>query len=458
MTESIDVAIVGAGPAGMAAALQLQALGLRVRVLDEQASPGGQIYRSAREAPAARSALLGADYEAGRAVVSAFLASGIDYVPQASVWLVTAEREVHYRAAGQLRRLAAASVLFCCGAYERPMAIPGWTLPGVMTAGAAQIQLKSAGQVPTEPVILAGSGPLLYLLAWQYLRAGVAIGALVDTAHPRDALRALRHLPKALGNARQLCKGIGLLRAIRRAKVPWFRGASDLRVQGHTQAEGLSFVSAGQARQVPARLILLHQGVVPNTQPTLALQARHRWDDPRQCWVAEQDAWGELSVPGCFVAGDGAGIEGATAAALQGRIVAMGIAQGLQRIAPGEATRLAKPWRRRLARERSARPFLDALYLPQAAYLAPADETIVCRCEEVTAGAIRHYATLGCQGPNQAKAYGRCGMGPCQGRQCGLAVTRLLADACGVSPAEVGYYRIRPPLTPITLAELASEQ
>jgi NADPH-dependent 2,4-dienoyl-CoA reductase/sulfur reductase-like enzyme len=458
MTETIDVVVIGAGPAGMSAALQLHALGLRVRVLDEQAHPGGQIYRDVQASPSQRRAVLGADYEAGRALVAAFMASGIDHVPLAQVWMITAARDVHYRTQGQARRVQARAVLLCCGAYERPMPLPGWTLPGVMTCGAAQIQLKSAGQVPASPVVLAGTGPLFYLLACQYLRAGVTIEALVDTASPCDLGRALRHLPRALGHARPLWKGLMLLRTLRKARVPWFRGATGLHVYGEGHAEGLRFLSAGRAHDLCARLILLHQGVVPNTQPTLGLQAAHRWDDDRQCWVAEQDAWGELSIPGCFVAGDGAGIEGAEAAASQGTLTAIGIAKSLQRLTAWEADDLATPLRHRLARQRRARPFIDALYRPQHTYLAPDDATIVCRCEEVTAGDIRQYAALGCQGPNQVKAYGRCGMGPCQGRQCGLTVTRLLADAQRTSPAQVGYYRIRPPLAPVTLAELANEQ
>lgn len=458
MNESIDVLIVGAGPAGMAAALQLHALGVQVRVLDDQAGPGGQIYRGVHQASGKRSAVLGADYQEGIGQVRRFLASGIDYVALASVWLITPEREVHYRVDGQLRRVKAQKVLLCSGAYERPMPLPGWTLPGVMTAGAAQIQLKAAGQIPACPVVMVGSGPLFYLLAWQFLRAGVRIEALVDTASPLDLLRALRHLPRALGNLRQLGKGLKLLYALRRAAVPWFRAASGVRIEGQAHAEGVSFVSGGRSHRFSSRLVLLHQGVVPNTQPTLALRAAHRWDEQRQCWVAEQSEWGELSVAGCFVAGDGGGIEGAEAAAIQGRITAIGITLALQRLTPEQAQSLAGPERKRLTQVRSARPFLDALYPPQRAYLAPADETIVCRCEDVTAGAIRQYAALGCQGPNQTKAYGRCGMGPCQGRQCGLSVTRLLADAHGVSPAEVGYYRIRPPLKPITLGDLANEQ
>ena len=117
---------------------------------------------------------------------------------------------------------------------------------------------------------------------------------------------------------------------------------------------------------------------------------------------------------------------------------------------------MASPLRRALARELAARPFLDAAYPPYGAALRPADNTVICRCEEVTAGDIRSYAKLGCIGPNQTKAFGRAGMGPCQGRYCGLTVTALLADANGQSPDETGYYRIRPPLKPVTLGELAA--
>jgi NADPH-dependent 2,4-dienoyl-CoA reductase/sulfur reductase-like enzyme len=457
MLDQIEVLILGAGPAGIAAAMQLQALGIGVRVLDEQRSPGGQIYRDISYAPLARKNVLGADYTAGGEKVSAFLASGIDYVPNASVWLIDAERQVHYQVGGQARVVQAQRILLCCGAYERPMPIPGWTLPGVMTAGAGQILLKSGGQVPAGSVVLAGSGPLLYLLAVQYLQAGVRVTALVDTCTRFDLLSALRFLPAALKGWRQLCKGIGLMHSLRRAGITWHRGASSLRVEGTEHAEALTFEVNGGPQRIACDLVLLHQGVVPNTQPSLSIAAEHRWDDSQLCWVAKQNEWGELSVPGCFIAGDAAGIDGAEAAAVQGRFVALGIALSLQGLSAQVARQQAKPLRQMLAKYRSLRPFLERLYRPRPSLCVPDDETIVCRCEEVTAGAIREYAALGCLGPNQTKAFGRCGMGPCQGRQCGLAVTQILADAHNITPAQVGYYRIRPPLKPITLAELASE-
>lgn len=457
MIDQIEVLILGSGPAGMAAAMQLKALGIGVRVLDEQRSPGGQIYRDIGRASSARKSLLGADYSEGATTVNAFLASGVDYVPNASVWLISADRQVHYQVAGQARVVQAQRILLCCGAYERPMPIPGWTLPGVMTAGAGQILLKSGGQVPTGSVVLTGSGPLLYLLAVQYLQAGVRVTALVDTCARFDLLSALRFLPAALKGWRQLLKGIGLMHTLNRAGITWHRGASNLRVEGNEQAEALSFEVKGSLHRIACDLILLHQGVVPNTQPSLSIAAVHRWDDSQMCWVAEQDEWGEISVPGFFIAGDAAGIDGAEAAAVQGRVVAIGLAKSLKAVAPQAARLQAKPLRRMLAKYHSVRPFLERLYRPKPSLCIPADETIVCRCEEVTAGAIREYAALGCLGPNQTKAFGRCGMGPCQGRQCGLAVTQILADAHNLTPSQVGYYRIRPPLKPITLAELASE-
>ena len=110
---------------------------------------------------------------------------------------------------------------------------------------------------------------------------------------------------------------------------------------------------------------------------------------------------------------------------------------------------------RTLKRQRRLRRFLDHAFAPTADFQLPSDETIVCRCEEVTAGEIRQVAARGCMGPNQGKAFTRCGMGPCMGRKCALTVSQLMADAHGVSVGEIGHYRIRPPIRPITVGQLA---
>lgn len=455
--HDIDIAIIGAGPAGMAAAVAAAASGARVALLDEQEACGGQIYRGILSAPPERLRILGPDYAAGRALAERFAASGAQHITGAAVWQVTREHAVHYLREGRVASLQARQVILCTGAMERPFPIPGWTLPGVLTAGAAQILLKSADVVPAEPVVLAGCGPLLYLLGWQYVRAGVPIRAIVDTTDGADYQRALAHLGGALAGWRYLKKGLALMRALKRGGVPFYKGATALSVEGDEAVRALRFTSRGQSHRIATQAVLLHQGVVPNTQFTWALRAAHRWDDRQLCWQPVVDDWGALDLPGIFVAGDGRGIGGAVAAALQGELAGLAAAHNVGRVDAAQRDRQAAPLRAALRAHLGIRPFLDALYRPKPANRVPADDVVVCRCEEVTAGAIRGFVALGCSGPNQAKSFGRCGMGPCQGRQCGLTVTEIIADARGVPPHEVGYYRIRPPIKPVTLGELANE-
>jgi NADPH-dependent 2,4-dienoyl-CoA reductase/sulfur reductase-like enzyme len=453
--EDVDVVVIGAGPAGMSAAIAAAEFGARVVLLDEQGSAGGQIYRAINETDAARIELLGPDYAAGREVADSFAASGARHESGVAVWEVTRERRVNALQNGRVRSWQAQRVVLATGAMERPVPIAGWTLPGVMTAGAAQILLKSASVVPARGLVLAGCGPLLYLLGWQYLRAGVKIRAIVDTTDRTDHRRALAHAAGALRGWRVLAKGVKLMLALRRAGVPFYTGATALAIDGAEKAQALRFSAGGREHRIEAELVLLHQGVVPNSQFSWSLRATHRWDDAQLCWTPQSDAWGELDVPGIFIAGDGAGIGGAMAAALQGRLAGLQTVQQLGRIDAAERDRRAAPARAALITQLAVRPFLDALYRPKLR--VPADDVIVCRCEEVTAGQLRSHVALGCTGPNQAKSFGRCGMGPCQGRLCGLTVTEVIAQARGVSPAEVGYYRIRPPIKPITLGELARE-
>ncbi|OCR22411.1 (2Fe-2S)-binding protein [Pseudomonas syringae] len=455
--ETVDVVVIGAGAAGMSGAVALAGLGLGVVLLDEQGSPGGQIYRGITLAPLSRRDMLGPDYAHGNQLAQALASSTVRYEKGAAVWQVTRDHQVSYLRDGRLHTLNAKAVLLATGAMERPFPIPGWTLPGVMSAGAAQILLKSSGLAPSEPVVLAGCGPLLYLLGWQYLRAGVPIKALVDTTRPEDYWRARRHLFAALRAWPYLRKGLELMRSLRVAGIAHYTGAEQLAVEGEEAATALTFTAAGKSVRIASRCVLLHQGVVPNIQFSQSLRARHEWDAAQLCFSPAVDAWGELDVPGVYVAGDGAGIGGAQAAAVQGQLAALGIAAQLATISTAQRDQQAEPLRAKLDSNLRIRPFLDTLYQPKEQNRIPADDVMVCRCEEVTAGDLRGFVALGCAGPNQAKSFGRCGMGPCQGRMCGLTVTEVIAKARGVSAAEVGYYRIRPPIKPITLGELAGE-
>jgi NADPH-dependent 2,4-dienoyl-CoA reductase/sulfur reductase-like enzyme len=452
-----DILVVGAGPAGMAAAATAADHGADVTLLDEQARPGGQIYRDIDRSGPKRGAILGADYLHGASLADALRAAPVTYLDGAVVWAIEDEFQVSYTRHGRGVQIEAKRLILATGALERPMPVPGWTLSGVMTAGAGQILLKQSGVLPRRAV-LVGCGPLLYLTAAQMVRAGAPPLALVETQTRENLTHATRHANGALRGWRYLAKGLKLLAEIRRARLPRHTGATRIAIEGTTHAEAVTFDCGGQTHRIDCDTVLLHHGVVPNTQAARSLGVTHRWDAAQHCFSPRIDAWGQTDVEGVFIAGDGAGIGGANVAELSGRIAALGAVEHLGKITSDARDRLAAPLLRDRDREVAIRPFLDAAYPPFAEALSPVDDTLVCRCEEITAGDIRHYARLGCLGPNQAKAFGRPGMGPCQGRYCGLTVTGLLSEANGQSPDETGYFRIRPPLKPVTLGELADMQ
>src|SRR5579875_2906986 len=203
----VELAIVGAGPAGMAAAAEAAELGLDTLLVDEQPAPGGQIYRGLERA--ADDTPLGRDYLAGRALMAALRESRVAYRPATAVWHIEAASEsargsqssgtggtLYLASEGRTETVAARRIVLATGAIERPVPIPGWTLPGVMTAGAAQILLKTADLVPAGRIVLAGQGPLLYLVAVQLARArsGVPVRRWVRglRAVGRDGLERVR--------------------------------------------------------------------------------------------------------------------------------------------------------------------------------------------------------------------------------------------------------------------------
>ena len=457
MPERCDVLIVGAGPAGAAAAVELAEFGLDASIVDEAQGPGGQMWQASsrnRGTPLART--LGSKYQIGEVWADRLRSAGVRYAPETSLWHLEPAWRGYVTTRGVARTIDAGAILLATGARERAVPFPGWTLPGVMTVGAAQILLKTAGQVPADGVWIAGSGPLPLLYAMQVLELGGRIAGWLDTTPRGGAWRALPHAWSALFGTTDLLRGLWWLTRLRWSGLPTARRVTHLEAVGSNAVEAIRYrVVGGPPVTVPASLLLVHEGFAPDVHATLVARCHHRWQPEPPGLVPELDAWGMTSRDGLYAAGDIAGIAGAEAAVLRGRIAGLGLAHRLGKLSEAEAVRRAAPLRRSLRRHLGLRRFLDALYPARPEHTFLSEDTLVCRCEEVTAGQVRAAAREYPGGVDHVKAHTRAGMGPCQGRQCGSAVSQLLAQEYGCGADQVGFFRLRPPLKPVTLRELA---
>ncbi|MGG1947746.1 FAD-dependent oxidoreductase [Trinickia sp. NRRL B-1857] len=449
------VIVVGAGPAGVRAAQTLVEAGYRPTVIDEGRRDGGQIYRRQPEGfTRSYDALYGTEAARAQALHRAFeeLAPRIDYLPETLVWNIT-PGELHLSAGDRYRALAFDALIVCSGATDRIMPVKGWHHAGTYSLGGAQIALKSQGcAIGMRPVLL-GTGPLLYLLAAQYVKAGVDIVAVLDTSASRRRIRAL---PEMTALPAALWKGLKLLSILRRANVPVHRGVRPLEIQGDP-GDGVRGVSVelsdGKRLELKCDAVALGYHLRPETQLADLAGCAFEFDEAGRQWLPRVDDDGRSSIEGVYLAGDGARVRGADAAERAGRLAALAALRDL-----GENVRGMDELRHSLARyTRFADGMRRAFAWPaQEAGRLP-DETIVCRCESITAGDIREVvrATGACEA-NRAKAFSRVGMGRCQGRYCGHAAAEVIACEAGVPLAQVGRLRSQAPVKPLTMA-LAEE-
>jgi len=449
--------IVGAGPAGVRAAERLVEAGLSPIVIDEGVTAGGQIYRRP-PAILGRSArdLYGSEAAKADSVHQAFarLGSRITHHPGTTVWNIR-PGVLHTVRDRRFAELAFRDVILATGAMDRVIPLPGWTLPGVYSLGGAQIALKAQGAGIGQRVVFIGTGPLLWLCALQYAKAGATVMAVIDTtplATSLAALRALRYDP------RLVWRGLGLMAGVHRRGIRTIQGGAEPAIA--RDREGTRDIlrvtvrhdspRRGTLRSIPCDAVALGFGVKPEAQLAELAGVPFAFDQVTHAWLPQHDGTGRTAVPGVYLAGDGAGIAGADAAEVAGRRAACALLA--DRGLPVDRADVAwlDAWRMRNARVRAA---LEAAF-PFPAHLAQgiADETILCRCESISGGALREAARTG-PAPeiNRAKALTRIGMGRCQGRVCGPAAAEVLAAAIGVPVAQVGALRAQPPIKPIPI-------
>jgi D-hydroxyproline dehydrogenase subunit alpha len=470
-SDTCEAAIIGGGPAGLAAAAAMKACGVDVCLIDEQPRLGGQIYRQPPVGFRVDSWLAGKVYRRGKALLACVeRRADLRLLVPATVWaLFPAEpatgaggHHVLYDRAGKLGRLKARYVLLATGCYEMPVPFPGWQLPGVMSAGGIQTLLKSQRVAAGGNVVLAGSHPLLLIAAEQLLGAGVRVAAVVLSQSPATAARALGSPASLLGAFGQLLHAGRCLSRLRRAGVPLMLGQVVSEALGTDAVEAVRIRRSdfqGEGRVLACDAVGVCYGFLASSELARQAGARSVWE-AGSGWVVAADDFMRSSVPGVGVAGELIGVAGAQAAALSGEIAGLGIAVDCGRLAADAAVLRARALRRRLDRARRFGRLLSRLSSPAPQLLrrlaTPA--TLLCRCEDVTVeeltAALQHDP--GVASASAAKLLTRVGMGACQGRMCETAVRQLIAASRGSALSEIAGYVPRAPVKPVPLAAFAA--
>jgi NADPH-dependent 2,4-dienoyl-CoA reductase/sulfur reductase-like enzyme len=445
-----DVLVVGAGPAGLAAATETAAAGLDVTVVDENPRSGGQIWRQRFPgAPASadpKVRLPAVRHLAGTVCVG-----------------FRGPREALVSGPGPAHTVRARAVVLATGAYERVYPVPGWTLPGVLTAGAAQALVKGSATMPYRRVVVAGTGPLLLAVAHDLLAAGVEVAAIVEAVRP--GARHWRALGALRGAGPVLAEGARYAAAIARARVPLRTGWGVRTVTGTDRVTGVELARlapdwsflGGARRTVECDAVLFSHGFASSVDLPAQLGVRIVRDELRQGWRPARTPHFRTSVPSVYAVGDCAGVGGSLVASAEGRLAGMDLVARFTGTAPvvGERRALA----RRLRRLAAFRDGMDAVYRVGPGVAGwPAPQTVVCRCQETTAAEVRDAVAAGAATPHGVKLCTRAGMGPCQGRTCLPAVEALRSAASRHGPQWTDpddVPRARFPVRPITAAALA---
>ena len=462
--RAAECVIVGGGPAGLAAARTAARHGVRVVLVDENAELGGQYYRQmpATFRPPAPSKL-GKESLEGRALIDEVRALGVELRLDAVVWGIFDQRTVAIATQEGTERIAAQAVILAPGAYDRPVPFPGWTLPGVITAGGAQNLMKGYRVLPGRRVLIAGSGPLLLVVAHYLLRGGAHVAGICEASPMRQLWRYAHRMVPHLNFVQQ---GYRYWQEINAAGIPFLPGHVIRRAIG---SEAVTSAAVGPCddewrpvgdseRHFDVDALVVGYGFLSSLELGRLAGCEHMYEPRLGGYVPVRNRELESTVPGVFIVGDGAGVAGSAVALEEGHLAGLAVANRQGRLVGRDYAREASRARGRLLHLAGFRRVMDDLYrFGPGLYALAGEDTTLCRCEEVTVAEAQRAVRDGCRQVNEVKAWTRVGMGRCQGRMCGPALAHLIAAATGAPVTDAGIFTPRPPAKPVPLAALAHE-
>ncbi len=465
--HAAQVAVVGAGPAGLAAAIEAARAGARVVVVDEGYRTGGQIYRQMPEGFGGQHDEHGSHspgHAKGAALLAEFAGFGIEVLARATVW-DAARGRVSFEQAGEAHVVDCERLVLATGAYDRCVPFPGWTLPGVITAGAAQVMVRGFAVEPGVRALVVGTGPLLLPTVTALLSAKATVVAACEANGRGAAMRAGLGM---LRSGARLREAFYYLRALRKHRVDHRFGWGIVRAEGDVSGvraaviarlDGEGRVVKGTEQRHEVDVVCVGYGLLPSIELARVLGCEMHHVPVRGGWLPVHDASMETSVDGVFVAGEIAGIGGADVAAAEGRLAGIAAARSLGLGDGADCERRARAAQRVRAKERAVSDaLLGAFDVLPGLYDLADDQTIVCRCEDVTFSALRECARVFGGDMRSLKMGSRAGMGPCQARICQTGVhalaQRRLGGAAGVMPCPV----VQVPVKPVSIGTIVATE
>lgn len=459
-----ELLVVGGGPAGLAAAVAAAEAGLAVVLADERAKPGGQYYKQPPEALVDDPARLDPQYRSGRSLIARARAAGVDLRSGLQVWGAPSVGELLATDDDGEITLRPRALILATGAYERGVPLPGWTLPGVMSTGAAQTLLRAYQVSPGARVLVSGNGPLNMQVAAELVKGGAEVVALAELARLTDPRRLPALARMAAAAPDLIVQGAGYGAALARARVPVLHGRALTRAEGDGRVQRATVAKiaadgtpvAGSEKTYEVDAVCVGFGFLPSNELARSLGAAHRFDPVAGGFAVERHGDGRTSIDDLWVVGDGGGIGGARVAQAAGLLAGLDAARALGR-APGPAQ--AREERGARADHARARRFQDALW---SAYAAPRlveqlaePQTPICRCENVPLSAVQEAFASGIGHIGAVKRVTRAGMGGCQGRYCGGLLAEIGARAASRELDEHDLFAPSAPFKPLPIDAIA---